>query len=599
MARKIAIMAVSSKFSDTSASTLWEMFNGNDQFHVPRFQRNYAWGKDEVEALWTDLIEGFQAFRKNSKVSKEAQYLLGSVVLVHNRDNIYWVIDGQQRLSTITMLFCVARDIILERWPLKDNREPQGYGDIMRMLENTNVMGKHDDWKLTLNDTDRDMFRQIQEYEDDLEPQIQRTKKMKAKTKSEKLLKENYIWLYNQMKSDFKLDEQITEKKYGQQSEYATLNYFLAHVRNNNFVVKIVVEESKTAYQIFETLNYRGRGLAKSDLIKNYVLNQVDQDEQRRMNETWNNIFNDIIRQGERDDVFILESIRSRRPDLDTSLRKLYDYVHGDIRSTEKAVRYVKNLRADAEFLTTLYNPKIYDDDKTRDEIYAMEALKAKSIRVPILVASRKWGMNCDYRDLVRLLVKFFFKKKVVQNIHAGKMEDIMLKLSAMIENGKSIEEIAASLRAVDDHEDFMHNFKKFMLDPSSNAAKYVLRQITMHLGNKNTGVKPIDNLTLEHILPKKKNWNQDSFFKGYHGSNKKIGDFVDYLGNLTLLNDAINSSIKNKTFSGKKYAYEESQLTINQYTVCNHREWTANIIEKRGELFAEYADKIWNLDPK
>ena len=614
-------MAITSKFSNTSATTLWELLNGDVRFYVPKFQRNYAWNKENAETLWSDLMEGFQNIKDTSYPTQEGQYLLGPIVLVHENKNKYWVIDGQQRLSTITMLFCIARDIMRENIRTESNLMPEGYGKIMDMLENTDMMGTHSSWKLVLNDTDKDVFRQIQKYEDDPKPQVERIK-IDPRAKSQKLLKENYKFLYDKIMNaictgfddrsdnfDYKKTLNATEMI---NQNFKMLNFFLAHVKTNNFVVKVVVEDSGTAYQIFETLNYRGQGLSKSNLIKNYVLNLVtDESDQNNLSNDWNSIFDKIINQGEADDVFILESLRSRNfcPNKKITLKNLYDIVRSDIINDENARNYVKDLTTDAEFLATLYNPQQYDDDYVKDDIYAIRTLGAKSIRVPILVAYRRWydDDKNSYQRLIKILVKFFFKIKIIRGIHAGKIEKIMSEISEMIGTGKSLQNVISKLQEHDDHDDFKYNFRKFMIDPPPNAAKYALQQITMHLGGKYTDVRPIDSLTLEHILPKKigKEWKKEEFFRDYP-TDKKMDDFIGHLGNLTLLQGTLNSKIQNESFQHKKCSrddngleigYQTSRLEINRQTVCNHHEWTASVIEERGKSFEHHADQIWTLD--
>ena len=109
-------MAVEHKFSNTSAVSIEDLLRSNTRFTVPKFQRNYSWDVEKAENLWSDMMENFNIFKKNYESIREIQYLLGPVVLVKDgdKDDEYLVIDGQQRLSTLTMLFCVARDILLE-----------------------------------------------------------------------------------------------------------------------------------------------------------------------------------------------------------------------------------------------------------------------------------------------------------------------------------------------------------------------------------------------------------------------------------------------------------------------------------------------------
>ena len=134
------------------------------------------------------------------------------------------------------------------------------------------------------------------------------------------------------------------------------------------------------------------------------------------------------------------------------------------------------------------------------------------------------------------------------------------------------------------------------------------LQRITIHLGTEHDDVKPIENLTLEHILPQNHRlWNKNNFFSEYGGEKKNMDEFVGRLGNMTLLKKSLNSKIKNQTFEYKKgrkdekddrdIGYNSSELKINKETVCNHDVWTANIIEKRESDFLGFAKIIWNLD--
>ena len=611
-------MGVKNKFSNTETANLWTLLNDCDQFIVPPFQRNYAWTKETAETMWSDLVDGFQAQKNKKEDSQEGDYLLGPIVLVDSGGNKYSIIDGQQRLATITMMFCVARDIMLEYIHLAAGQKPEGYEKIKDMLENTNAMGEHSSWKLTLNDTDRGFFRKIQEQAnpDDGQSKIKRVTKSKSGPKSRRLLAENYGLLYDKMMhavcTNFDDgqddgDGSIPEGEKGGlvTSNIRSMNHFLTHVSRKNFVVKIVVEDDATAYQIFETLNYRGRQLSKSNLIKNHVLNQIkNKKDQQDLNNKWNEVFDEISNHREADDMFIWESFRSRRYARDhniknASRKNLYDIIKRVIKTEKDAEQYVSALEEDADFLKELYDQDGQKDKTTMDDFRAIRTLNAKNVRVPILTAYRKWydEQNSDYNKLVKFLVKYFFNVKIIQRTHAGKIEKKMSEIVELIENGESLRSIVKSLHENYDHKNFTNGFSKFMTKPSPSVAKYILRQITAHLASNNNDVRPIDSVTVEHILPKNlSKWDQKAFFKGYPKSNAKMVDFVNHLGNLTLLNEIVNKKIQNDQFPSKKGAYRKSNLDINKKTVCNHTEWTARIIERRANQFAKHASKIWNL---
>ena len=337
------------------------------------------------------------------------------------------------------------------------------------------------------------------------------------------------------------------EKKKLLPEHFDNLTRFLEYVKDNNFVITLVVEDNGTAYQIFETLNYRGRELSKSNLIKNHVLSKINNNDkkQRDISTEWNQIFDEIIN-GERDDVFILESLRSRlgsdydveQKESKPSLRNLFKIVSKEIKNERKAEQYVKWLKEDAMLLDQLYKPRGSVDSETKDDFNTIRTLKAKHIRAPILAAHRKWFNNKerrrDYEYLTKFLVKFFFNVKIIRNLHAGRLEDIMLETIKLINNNETLSKIIETLQGYDKPDAFKNNFKEFMQDPpKNNVTKYVLRQITIHMDIKHSDVRPDDDLTLEHILPQTyKKWDTTEFFKNYPdnkiGTGGNIGDFVD-----------------------------------------------------------------------
>lgn len=601
-------MALDHKFSNTGTASVGELLQSNEQFLVPRFQRNYSWDWEKVEKLWMDIEEAYNKLDDNNDPT-DSQYLLGPVVLVRNEEGKgkYWIIDGQQRLATLTMIFCVARDIISE-----NVTEPK-IEKIKDMIEIT-YMDQHKSWKLVLNDTDKYLFQEIQAYEEGAEPQIQRIKKQKIKAKSKKRLIENYIHLYEKMtealctnfgkikmtKAELKnMPEEEVKRRISDNIQW--LNVFLAHIRDNNYLVKIMVNDYNTASQIFETLNHRGAPLSKSSLVKNYVISQIKSDEkQTELSDRWNKVFDLVIGNEQDDDEFIIESFRSRDPITKIPKKDLYVKIREKIpKKDEKAcLDYIKELEVDAEFISQLNDYTSYPDSDTLDYIRAIDALGAKFIRIPILAANKKWEFTNEYRILVKFLVKFFFKYRVIRHEHPGDVDKVISNITLKILNGDHVKDIIAEVKKKeDDHEDFKHDFEKFIKEPiKSSVARYILQQITLHLGTQGDDVRPIDGLTLEHILPRKfkENWAEGDFLVD---TEDKMEDYVNRLGNLTLLTNIKNITNRNNSFHDKKGIYEESNLDINRKTVITYDKWTSKTIEDREAKFCEYADKIWNLD--
>ena len=159
-------MPSGSKYDKTTSSSIDAVFSpAGREFEVPKFQRNYSWGDDKVEQLWSDFLESFQDYLTNTDF-KAAQYLLGPVVFV-NLNNKFQVIDGQQRLATLTILFCLARDLIINIKKPGAGQTPDGLSELIKVTENRR-MDQHQNWKLILNDSDKGMLKEIQTYEKDV-----------------------------------------------------------------------------------------------------------------------------------------------------------------------------------------------------------------------------------------------------------------------------------------------------------------------------------------------------------------------------------------------------------------------------------------------
>ena len=180
-------MTVEHKFSNTSAVSIVESLRPNIRFTVPKFQQNYSQDVDKAKSLRSDMMENFNIVEKDYENTREIQYLQRPIVLVKDadKDDEYLVIDGQQRLSARTMLFCVARDIFLENVKTDANTKPKEVEEIMAPIQNTR-MRRRTRWKIQLNDTDKDPFEKIQEFKDGLPISIGTNEKPKNQNRVRK-----------------------------------------------------------------------------------------------------------------------------------------------------------------------------------------------------------------------------------------------------------------------------------------------------------------------------------------------------------------------------------------------------------------------------
>jgi len=599
---------VERKFSSETKS-IRELFRShtNFKFKIPPYQRDYSWKSKEIHQLWRDLINSFEYVKTNptDDNQRKAQYFFGPVVVIEAESEQYLIIDGQQRFTTLALLLCAARDI-LDDLKLR----PDIYHEIKNILERKNT--NHDaPWKLELNDTDKDLFKRIMDGDGN------KITKNDHETVSQKRLHQCYTILRKnideQLEIRFGMNKlPVSNSNSNNLKDTVSLSTFVGHVLDSNYVTELSVRNDGNPYQIFEALNGRGQKLTDTNRIKNHILEEVSHDTNKAqiLNERWNAIFNKIVTKGLTTDQFIVESFQSRYPNTKLKSAKPYSIIKNKVRdlsntssiTTSGSIgcdQYVKELEEDAEFLLNLTNARV--SNSIRHDAEAISLLGAKYIRVPLLAAYRAWKTK-DYEQLLHLLVKFFFKKKTIRGEHSGRIATLMLTATRNINAGYSLNEVTEKIKHFDNHKLFLNKFEEYVQKPTKpSVAKYILHSIDLYLAKRNQRYDyvhdhMIGQRSLERVLPSKNSqWDKDEFFRDSEYDDE-MDDYVNSLGNMTLLTKPLNSTVKNMTFSTKRNHYELSDLEITRQTVCNYDEWTANVIEERERDFIKYADDIWRI---
>jgi uncharacterized protein with ParB-like and HNH nuclease domain len=450
---------------------------------------------------------------------------------------------------------------------------------------------------------------------------------------------------------------------------------FCAGIVEQIYNVKVTVRLEEDAYQIFESLNDKGQSLSKSNLIKNWIIKIIhDESKKKTWSGKWNDMITSLNQQKPEIDVdkFLRASLLSRGHKNDsgkfvfgefpiansTNLSKVtsnnfYRIIKAKITSEALAIKYIENLIEDSKIRIQFNSPKTNFPDSTVQQVNQhrdpkpalmdMAFLDAEYILIPILTAYRKWKPSSDeFTLLVKVLVAFFFRYKVVSKLSASNIEKIAFTASSVIANGTSGEEKTGLFKIIkfvlqyDNSSLFENQWKEKFDPPGEDNAKFVLKHIESHLMEKTDDTEPIEGVQIEHILPQKakeddpdptKVWNKDQFFRGYVPAPGAIPrDFRRWhkkLGNLTNLNSVVNKKLSNHNFvtklnhkdaQGNYDGYLSSNLIINKETVCkdqdlvekyemwgltdrsNRTEWTHMDIYNRGEYFKELATEIWEL---
>jgi uncharacterized protein with ParB-like and HNH nuclease domain len=219
-------------------------------FRIPRFQRPYSWERAEVEDFWTDTV-----------VDSDSDYFIGSIVLFQLGSGVFGIVDGQQRLTTITMVLCALRDMFHYEGLTKLAN------GVHRLIERPDIEDKQH--YVVQTDTS---YPYLQEHIQKFGP----PEPAPAAAEEEERLKGAFEYLTGKLRETIKAirsNPSISEEQKSEQVERE-----LIRIRDKILGLKVIVitlMSEEDAYMIFETLNTRGKDLTVSDLIRTHVTRLV------------------------------------------------------------------------------------------------------------------------------------------------------------------------------------------------------------------------------------------------------------------------------------------------------------------------------------
>ena len=550
---------------DARKGNIYEILNGNKQFLIPVYQRYYSWDIEQCKRLWNDIVE----MQKKGKVG----HFVGSIVNIAEQAmptgvQKYMIIDGQQRMTTLSLLLLALRDYAINN--------PEDTTINARRIDNMLLKNEYESgderYKLLLTETDRDILMRL--VEDKPIPDDTRSK-----------LLDNYKFFAGK----------IADKELQPAEVYESIGKLQ--------IVNITLDRSvDDAQAIFESLNSTGKELSESDLIRNYVLMGLEPTEQTY-------VYEHLWRPMEL--LFVYETQDSV---MDRFFR---DYL------TMKITRIPKQDRVYEEF--KLYH--LNCEFSTIRELCQDLLTYAKYYTDMVFKRSSNPALKSLYEDIndLRMEVSYPFLLKVHNDYAEGIISEDDLKLiirlciSYVFRRSicdiptNSLNKTFATLKNEIKPDDYVNSIKAFFVmrndykefpDDDKFAAAFVSRDIyTMRSRNfilshlENYGNKApiiIENYTIEHIMPQNSSlspeWQQMLGAKWREVQKT----YLHTIGNLTLT--AYNSEMSDHPFMVKmdmEGGFKESALRLNAYVV-KLNEWNEQTIKERAALLADKAKQIW-----
>lgn len=546
-------------------------------YKVPIYQRDYSWRKnDEVEDLWNDILE----------LEVEKSHYMGYLVLLaeNKTDESYLIIDGQQRLITLSIL-TLAVTRLLKEWAEggieKELNEERRKEEIRRYLGNvdTSATGTGSFLpiipKLTLNRNNDDFYKSYL-------MQLRQPTSLSRQKPSVKLMQQAFNYFYE------KLKEKFENEKSG-----AALTQFLEKTIGTGLVFTVIeVSDDLVAFKVFETLNARGVKLSPADLLKNYLFSkaakrgEIDLDEAERR---WINISNALANSD------ITTFIRHYWNSKYKIARHagLFKVIKEKVNDADEAFDFLDSLEKQAEFYTGFDSPfddSLWDKEERKylHVIKLLEVTTCYSLMLSFLA-------NLPRKDFAKLLneIAIISLRYSIAQLNPNEAEVAYSNIANQIYD-KKLTDVKGIIHALKniyvDDKAFESAFATAQIN--TKRKKQLVKYLLIKLENQiaNTDYSDEDSqATIEHILPENPRsiW-EDSFKPDLQD------EYIYRLGNYALLSASTNKKLDNETkFADKLDAYKQSPYKItNEF--CLYEEFTPKELQGRQAKLAKLAKGIW-----
>ena len=358
-------------------------------------------------------------------------------------------------------------------------------------------------------------------------------------------------------------------------------------------LIAIQVGDDYDAFVIFETLNDRGLELAVSDLVKNYLFS-LSEEKLPAFKQAWSEI--GLLVGGEYLAPFLRHLWLSEFPFVRE--RDLYRALRARVKTKSAARSFVEKLRKSADLYAALLNseaPYWFDAPKaSKAALRTLRLFRVSQYR-PLALAVMEGGTPSEVESMLQIVLVISLRYTVVSGYNASELERIYSDAAQQLRktgkrNPKAIFDLLKA--AYVDDKSFGTNFTQ-LSDLKADIARYLLAEINRAMTPDGAVAVDDDKVSLEHILPR----NPGTDWPGAVPVGEDADQFVESIGNLTLLEKSVNRSLGGKDFPTKTVrGYKKSTLALNTY-VAGKNKWTSKEIGERASELATRAKKVWRLD--
>lgn len=564
-------------FLQAGETTLNKLLNTSRQFIVPIFQRNYSWQKSQYEQLWFDILRA-------SKFKEKQNHFIGSIVYIDmgtpaGRPQQLLLIDGQQRLTTISILLCAIKDYVQ-----KFNLETKLINLVKiknQFLYNSDEIDE-DRCKLLLNVQDKETYIKL------IDNTIFTVNKPAAN------IIKCYEFFYERIEDFIKQDGQIDE--------------IYAGIFKLSLVSISLDKDSDNPQMIFESMNSTGKDLSQTDLLRNYLLMDLTPEKQTRLYKTYwkpmEELFGEDIYKNDLNkfdyfirDFLILKSDTGHICKINNVYENFKRY-YLDNNCEKFAV--LKDLFTYAKYYACIDLLQENDDEL---KLYWQEFKKLDShVVYPFLLKlyddySRQILIKEDFKKIFQVVISYLWRRAICE-IPTNSLSKTFAILYQAVNKDDYVNSIIKALVFKSSYKRFPSDYEVREKLQTKDIYHFRLRKYLLEALENYYHKEPIDlntaNYTIEHIMPQ--NIEHNLSWQQMLGEDwQEVHSlYLHTLGNLTIT--GYNAEMSNKSFWEKvngESGFKHSHLKLNE-SIAQCDVWNKKAIQRRTNILTDIILKIW-----
>lgn len=562
----------------TENNTYRKLIGNGLTYSIPRFQRDYSWTDEEWEDLWADILGTIQE-------GGEPAHYMGYLVLQSKDEKSFDVIDGQQRLTTLSL---IALSVLknLNRL-IGEGKNPDQNKQRLEQIRNTYI-GYLDPVtlltrsKLTLNRNNDSYF---QTY---LVPLGHLP--VRGFRASEHSLRKAFEWFEKRVRD-------YAKKRGG--DEGVALASLVETMSDRLFFTVISVTDELNAYKVFETLNARGVRLSSTDLLKNYLFSVLHKqnehpNEMKALEDRWESMVSRLGSESFPD--FLRSHWNSRKTFARQS--DLFKTIRGKVTDRAAVFELLRGMEEDMDTYLALTNPEAsYWNAALKSHAQLLRMFRVRQPFSLILAAHRALPDD-QFATVLRACLMIAFRYNVIGNQPTNEQERVYYAAAQKLNQDASTNslQVLESLREIYPKDDaFKAVFAEKIIRTTDSRNNRVVRYILCELERQHSGQDndfESDTFTVEHVLPQNPETGWEQF------TDEDAEAMVYRIGNMALLAKGANKNIGNEAYAIKRPVLQASGFGLTQKLGEENADWTPDRIAARQKLLAKLATAIWRIDP-